>query len=168
VKTKSLTPWCNLYLTESKYKLSLTDSCYPLLAYASAIYFLLAVTLFFIEPNVHKLSIFSFVFILYLGCFLSFTVNNHAGQHAKEFIIIDHDLAIEFSQAIAKVDGKKATASTLSGTLSAGSRVGVIGFWLNISSEVDGKEIMHNKFIFKDCLSTQDYARLSRITRLVK
>ena len=168
MKTKNLTPWCNLYLSESKYKLSLTASRYPKLVYASVVYFTLAVTLFLIDSNVHQISVLSFVFIFYLGYFLSVKTDNKLSKKTKKFIFIDHDLSIEFYQAIDKEGEIVRVSDTLSGTLSAGSRVGVMGFWLNITSETEGRPIIYNKFIFKDCLSTQDYARLSRITRLVK
>jgi len=127
------------------------------------------VTLFVIEPNVHKISILTFAYILYLGYFLFFlTHHNDAGQSVRTLVFIDHDLSIEFHQVKDKVNGEVEAKETLIGTLSAGSRVGIMGFWLNIKSEVAGKQTTYNKFIFKDCLSSQDYARLSRMTRLVK
>jgi hypothetical protein len=147
------------------------------------------VILFVIEPNVHKISILSFIFILILGYFLSFVSHKHSDnqsdgnteihsdKYAQNFLIIDDDFSVELHQtkavlkAIAKEskeDGNTAIGSdVILGVLAAGSRVGVMGLWLNIQSDVGGKVSIHQCFIFKDRLSSKDYARLSRLIKLL-
>jgi len=162
VKTKSLTPWCNLYYSELKYNIKVSPSTH----------WAISILLFYGCFTYLTLSVFiGFQFWLGLGIvtFLIFS--------ACYYLQASTPKKIKCLALFISTENKTRDHFTLSDTgecqfsdkqpiqLAANSQINLWGYWLVfVSNDVKLKQY----FIFKDSLSEQDQARLARTITRVK
>ena len=161
MKTKSLTPWCNLYYSELKYNIKVSPSKHwaisILLFYGCFIYLALSIFIGFqlwLGFSIITLLIFSVYYYLQasiskkIKCLALFISTKNK---TRENFILSDTGECQFSgmQPI---------------QLAANSQINLWGYWLVfIPNDVKFRQC----FIFKDSLSEQDQARLARtITRV--
>jgi len=159
VKTQNLTPWCNLFLTESKYRICVKKSYYKTLLYIGGlvVLFILPLLLFTYAYSL-VLAIVAFSFLI-LGRWLS--SNNINTITAFDFEITD--------------EGGCSFGRDKSYQLQNNSRVSFLGCWLILQSIPTAHSMFNTKcnnkitslFICRDSLSNQDFSRLSTIISLL-
>ena len=155
MKTVSLTPWCNLFLTESKYSISLTRSHNKALLYAGSATFILLISVVLFTYAYHLALAGAFVTVLLLSGFKQVNVNKK--PCISMFELTSQGLCCFDQQHIYQIQ--------------ASSRFSFLGCWLvlqlisNNQLHTNSKKNKAKKvlFIFRDSLSAQDFSRITRV-----
>lgn len=183
MKTKNLTPWCNLYSVGLKFNIEVKTSRYKTFVYGF-IPLLLCAAIFKIIFIVSDLPINTWLMILMLlviylfcaGVFFSLSL-------FKNLIVVEHRFILQEDGFCNFID-EKVVSKNLAGNdndlkpdlqLQRASRVGFYGCWLSFKAVDEQKKLIKsgdgvNKylFIFKDSLSKRDYSRLCRVINHIR
>lgn len=138
--------WCNLYLTESKYRLQIKHSTLVhQLSYYCFSLLVLSLVSVCIEPQSIERQYF-----LVLSVFFSISIFI-VGQTIQQNYILTVDST-----------GQVALNEQPALIITRGSRIGWIGCWLHLGTPTSHQSSSVRLFIFKDSVSKHDYARLCR------
>ncbi len=161
MKTKSLTPWCNLYLSESKYKIAIKHSRDKNFFYrVLPCYLLISAFIISVSFNFYLLASFTLVayFILSVVRSKNIIISNSLVNEDKPLFVLTTQGECQFTDQQGRVEER---------TLSPYSRVSFLGCWLFFSQQ-EGDNRHSSTFIFKDSLSSKDYSRLRRVILALK
>ncbi len=154
MKTKNLTPWCNLYCSELKFNIKISPSAIKaILSFLIALdccYVLLLFTLGFKLWYTIIILLFSFLLINYRNSIL-LLLQRRSSTFFTKFFVQQADFFVLTGTGECQFSGQK----TLQ--LSASSQINLWGYWLAFTGSSAS-----NKYIFKDSLSTKEQARVSR------
>ena len=155
MKTTNLTPWCNLFSSESKYNINVNKSCYKLFITAgSAVALILLAVIFFTYAYHFALTVAVVTFLL-----LGFLLNK---QRALQAIVSTFELN---RNGLCSFDGNHYYQ------LQDNSRFSFLGCWLVLQPIITANSIRNSKinnrkkrcFIYRVSLSKQDFSRISNI-----
>jgi len=157
VKTKNLTPWSNLFLTASKYKVTINKSRHQFFIYGVFFFFIIASLIAFLTLNLYLLASVTFVIFFILSIAMPtpmmFTPSSSRGCIESLFLT---------DKGLCQFSSYQRNNSVEEYAFSPYSRVSFLGCWL-IFSKVGNSNELQSKFIFKDSLSSKDYSRLRRV-----
>lgn len=155
MKTANLTPWCNLFSTESKYNICVGKSRYKVILYTGSTVALILLLLIFFTYAYHIALAVAVLTFLLLGVLPT-------KQSSKHVTVSQFELN---SQGLCSFDGNKHYQ------LQASSRFSFLGGWLILQPVTTVHamfNVSNNKsktmiFIYRDSLSKQDFSRLSNV-----
>jgi len=186
VKIQSLTPWCNLYSIESKYNIFVNASRYKTIFYSVAPLCFVVIS-YILQFSAVSTNTWLALFLFSLSSFIYTLVclaNNPSRKRSSSkyaFALTENGQCYLLDNLPKKsgfVLAKPYTDQCLQ--IQQSSRVGLWGCWLNFELVKEGlvKEGLtsddlissyraksNSLFIFKDSVSSLDYARLCRIIR---
>lgn len=162
MKTKNLTPWCNLFLTASKYKVTINQSRHQFLIYGVFICLVIATLLIFFTLNLYAIASVTFVAFFIFSIVMSNPriYSPLANSSCKEFLFLTKEGSFQ-------LDNSQRNHIIEKFILYPNSRVSFLGCWLVFYEEGNINKLQ-SKFIFKDSLSSKDYSRLRCIITALK
>ncbi|TPH16560.1 protein YgfX [Litorilituus lipolyticus] len=175
MKTRNLTPWCNIYYSALKYNISITHSRYKtaLIAFVALVF----ISLLAIQLTTHYslVLVVNVLFWLVLGTHLR-PDKKQQGEYLQHFQLSHHGL----------IEYKGETQDECSYQLLPQSRCSFLGAWLvmqGVNQSLDdnstcssnnrlaltkkqqgfGKK--HNLFLFRDSFTQQGFSHLARVIK---
>jgi len=161
VKTKSLTPWCNLYSIASKFEIRISPSRYKVILYSATLSIFIAAPLFYFSVNLYLLACFSLI------VFIGISLLKYRGNSIIDYFIKDKRLEKFTITNEGFFQFYTDRGNSTDFKLTPFSRVSFLGCWLVYSSQKN-PDNLKAKFIFKDSLSSADYSRLRRVITALK
>ena len=159
----NLTPWCNLFSSGLKHKITLGPSRYKTIIYGAIVCLPVLVAAYVFYQNLYLVAILSGSFIFISVAVLSTPpvilstinqINKNSRANIAPVVIYFKENHVAFEQQYYP--------------LLSCSRISFLGCWLvyqvtdNIAKgATEGKVKKHGYFIFSDSLSLQDYSRLT-------
>lgn len=161
MKTKSLTPWCNLFSTESKYSITVRKSRYKLILFSVCTLVLLILTLIsFTYAYQFSLAVVIFV-VLFLGGVIARKNEQDIVSRFELSFEIGNDGICSFEDSLHRIEQFQLLRS---------SRFSFLGCWLFLQPTTSkasfNTKAHHAKkriFIYRDSLTEQDFSRLANI-----
>lgn len=167
MKIKSLTPWCNLYSTASKYNLCIKESRYRyILLFSSAIF----IGLLLISYATYAYHLVLAVAVLTLTVVSFLIATNKPVQLTKLQVTLDEDGIFSIVNNYNKTTGNSLQVKEQFQLL-VNSRYSFFGCWLYMSPlpiTINKKTPIKYLFIYRDSLSAEDFSRLSQVIRKLK
>ena len=162
MKTKSLTPWSNLFLSGSKYKVTINQSRHQFFIYGVLIFSVIATLIILFTVNLYPLASITFIVFFIFSIAISNTkvFSPLPKNSCKQLLFLTEE-------GLFQLGSYKSNILIDEFILSPYSRVSFLGCWL-IFSKVGINNKLQSKFIFKDSLSSKDYSRLRRIIMALK
>ena len=157
MKTENLTPWCNLFLNASKYKVTIYKSRHQVFIYGVFFSFIIASLIFILTLNLYLLASVSSVIFFILSVAMS-----PPKMPSPLFSQADIESLILTNKGLCQFSSSHHNDSVEEYILSPYSRSSFLGCWL-LFSKVGSLNKLESKFIFKDSLSSKDYSRLRRV-----
>ncbi len=169
MKTKNLTPWCNLFSNALKLNVNIIKSRYKRCIYSA---FILFIILFLLVTQTFY-YLFSLVLAICFICFIGFYLTSeNTLTHAVLYqISIDEQGQLKFVnhvEGFTYVDSLEISNSLYQ--ILPSSRFSFLGLWLNllpIKNMTDNvaqfKHTVRHVFIFRDSISAKDYACLNQV-----
>ena len=159
MKTVNLTPWCNLFSSESKYNVNVINSRYSVIFYTGVIVALVLIPLLYFTYAYHLAIIVVVIVFILFGLYLS--------QPRTQVIISRFEL---------ESSGHCIFEDNTQFQLQKNSRFSFLGCWLSLKpiannnfsinvQPLQSKKMITNKhlFLFRDSINQQDFSRLAKV-----
>lgn len=157
MKTVNLMPWCNLFLSESKYNITVHQSRYGIMLYTGVSITALMLFLLYFTYAYHLALAIASALVVFLGFYLA--------KARKKVVISSFELD---SLGRCTFDGNNYFQ------LHKCSRFSFLGCWLQLKSSstisgitqvgsVNNKGTNKDLFIFRDSVSQQDFSRITKV-----
>ncbi len=170
MKTANLTPWCNLFSSESKYNICVKKSRYKVLLYTGSVIAFILLLLLFFTYSYHLALVVAVLTFLVLGFLL-------AKQRVEHVVVSKFEIN---RQGLCSFNSSSFDDFSFYGNkyyqLQASSRFSFLGCWLALqplaAQPISAVNTMCNTknnnkkrmlFIYRDSLSNQDFSRLSNV-----
>lgn len=161
MKTPSLTPWCNLFSTASKYNITVKESKYKLMLYVSCAITLLALLMISFTHYYHFMLSIWVVLVFILGIWLA----SKKDQKIVLRFLLHKEGLCSFLDSTEGIEHYQ---------LLKGSQYSFLGCWLLLqpTSQLSNSNIIKQYinscpkkrvFIYRDSVSEQDFSRLSNV-----